>query len=295
MSVIALPPVNGLAYRSYTNLHDDIKKWLPHVPEVSAVAGVPRSGVLAATFVSFLRHIPLVPIESLMGNFRAYRPGCSRKLHVPKGPVLVLDDTCCAGRTMGLLKPKVARADVIWGAVYASEKALKENLVGVAGYKITTRDHTFQWNLLRDVVTTRILTDFDGVLCPDWHRASDTGEYLSEYESWLDTVPIMHRPTQPLLGIVTARLEKYRPQTEAWLQRHGVRYKHLIMHPGESNQRNPVQHKVAAYQKFSKDAVGFVESCPRQSTAIAKATMRPVLCYETGELHNPTHMSPLWR
>ena len=290
-----LPPASGLSYRSYSDLHDDIKKWLPSVPEVSAVAGVPRSGILAATFVSFLRHIPLVPIESLMGGADAYRPGCSRKLFLPKGPVLVLDDTCCMGRTLGLLKTKINREEILWGAVYASDKAIQEQVVDVAGYKITTRDHTFQWNLFRDVVTTRLLTDFDGVLCPDWHEESDTGVFLSRYESWLNTVPIMHKPTQPLLGIVTARLEKYRQQTEAWLQRHGVKYRHLIMHPGEAHRRNPVRHKVAAYRWLSKQAAGFVESCPRQSAAIAKETKLPVLCYTTGELHNPTIMPPLWR
>lgn len=288
-------PVKGMAYRSYEQFNADIAAWLPHVPQVSAVTGVPRSGVLAATFVSFLRHIPLIPVESLMGNYPTYRPGVSRKLFAPKGPVLLIDDTCCMGRTKAQLRPLITHPNVIWGAVYASDKAINEKLVDVAGYKITTYDHTFQWNLFRDGVTCRLLTDFDGVLCPDWHRPSDVGEYLTEYESWINTVPVMHLPTFPLAGIVTARLEKYRPQTEAWLRRHGIKYSHLIMHPGEAHQRNSVRHKVAAYHSLKDKASGFVESCPIQSAAIAKATGWPVLCYATGELHNPTIMPPIWK
>lgn len=282
----------GFSYRTYSQFHEDIARWLPHVPEVSAVAGVPRSGVIAACMIAQLRHIPQVTIESLMGNAPAYRPSVSRSLFTPHGPVLIIDDTCNRGRTKASLKPLITRTDVLWGAVYASDKAVDERIVDLAGYRITTPNHAFEWNLLRDGITPKILTDMDGVLCPDWHRPSDAGQYQAEYEHWLTAVPVMRLPTNGLLGIVTARLEKYRPQTVAWLKQHRIRYRHLIMHPGDNPAaRNAVRHKLEAYRKLSGEATVFVESCPRQSAAIARTGL-PVLCFSTGELHNPTLMTP---
>lgn len=285
----------AFSYRTYTQFNSDISRWLPHVPEVSAVAGVPRSGLIAACMIAQLRNIPQVPIESLMGIAPAYRPSVSRKLYAPQGPVLIVDDTCNRGRTKQHLKPLVQHEHVLWGAVYASDHAVNRKIVDVAGYKINTPHHAFEWNLLRDGITPHILTDMDGVLCPDWHRPSDGGEYLEEYESWLDTVPVMRLPTYRVRGIVTARLEKYRPQTEAWLKRHGIQYDHLIMHPGDDPaKRNSVKHKVAAYKKLASQTNVFIESCPDQSRRIAKQTGYAVLCYQTGELHNPTPMTPRW-
>lgn len=286
----------GFIHRTYGQFNRDIAEWLPHVPEISAVAGIPRSGTIAASMIAMLRHIPMVPIESLMGNVPSYRPGVSRKLFAPQGPVLIVDDTCMLGRTKATLRPLIQHPHVMWGSVYASDKAVKEKLIDVAGYLITSRDHSFEWNLFRDGVTSRLMTDFDGVLCPDWHRPSDTGEYQAEYESWLNTVSVMRLPTFPLFGIVTARLEKYRPQTEAWLKRHRIGYKHLLMHPGnDPSKRNSVSHKVAALNSLRGQFAGFVESCPRQSAAIAKESGIPVLCFSTGELHNQTIMPPLWK
>lgn len=283
------------SYRTYSQVNDDVARWLPHVPEVSAVAGVPRSGVIIASMIAQLRNIPMVTIESLMGNSPSYRPSCSRTLYTPSGPILIVDDTCNRGRTKKHVKPLVQHDNVLWGAVYASDSAIKNGIVDIAGYRIATPYHAFEWNLLRDGVTPHILTDMDGVLCPDWHRPIDYGEHLEEYENWLVNVSPMRLPTQPVRGIVTARLEKYRPQTVDWLRRHGVRYEYLIMHEGDDPQkRNSVKHKVKAYRNHAHHSCVFIESCPKQSRVIAEQTGWAVLCFQTHELHNPTRMEPRW-
>lgn len=283
----------AFTYRTYEQFHRDIACWLPHVPQVSAVAGVPRSGVLAAFMISQLRHIPLVPLESLTGNWPAYRPKCSRRLYQPGGPVLVIDDTCSRGTTKAEVRKFITREDVLWGAVYATDNALQNKLVDVAGYRITTPYHAFSWNLLRDGITGTMAVDFDGVLCPDWTGGPhDCGP---EYVQWLETVPVMCKPDRPVRAIITARLERFRPQTEAWLKKHGIEYGDLLMHPGDDPKaRNPVGHKVECFRRIAKNTSVFVESCPKQAAAIAKATGWAVLCFQTGECHNANPMVPLY-
>lgn len=41
--------------------------------------------------------------------------------------------------------------------------------------------------------------------------------------------PARYLPSHPIKALVTSRLEKYRPETEEWLRRHGVVYEQLIM------------------------------------------------------------------
>jgi orotate phosphoribosyltransferase len=286
----------AFCYKTYAEFKVDIARWLPHVPQVSAVAGVPRSGIIAACMISQLRCIPQVPIESLMGSFPVYRPSVSRRIYTPEGPVLVIDDTCSRGRTKAEIKSLIQPdRRVLWGAVYATEHAIANKVVDIAGYRINTPYHSFEWNLLRDGIAQHLLTDLDGVICPDWHRDSDYGEHQAEYERWLETVPPMHLPTRPVRAIVTARLERYRPQTERWLRNHGVQYSELVMYPGDDPRtRDSVEFKVREYRRMAKSACAFVESCPRQAREIASRTGWAVLCFSTGELHNPTPMTPLY-
>lgn len=285
----------ALSYRTYDQLHADIQRWEPHLPLFSAVAGIPRSGVAPAAMLAMLRHVPLVTLDSVLSGETIYRPSVSRSLNTVSGPILVLDDTCNLGRTKREVRQKLAGRDVILGAVYASDKAIKERAVDVAGYRIATPYHTFAWNLFRDSVTSTLLTDMDGVLCEDWHGGPMNERTRPAYERWLETVQPLAPVTQPLHGIVTARMERNRPQTVAWLERHGIRFKHLIMHPDTATRWDSVGHKAAAYRRLAMKTSGFVESCPIQSAAIAKATGFPVLCYATGLLHNPTHMPPRWK
>lgn len=277
----------AFSFRTYDQFHRDILLWMQHVPTISAVAGIPRSGCIAADMIAQIRHIPLVTLDSLRSGVAPVPVKGIRTPYAVPGPVLIVDDTCGGGHTILGIKPSIANPNVIWGAVYASDQAVKKRIVDVAGYRLTTPNHTYAWNLFRDSVTKTLLTDFDGVLCPDW-GLPDTGVHLKAYEEWLTTVPNTWLVTEKLRAIVTARLEKYRPQTEEWLARHGIKYDFLFMHPNcDPNQRNPVAHKVACYRQLCMSTSAFVESCPGQAQAIAKKTGWPVLCFTTGQLHKP--------
>ena len=85
------------------------------------------------------------------------------------------------------------------------------------------------------------------------------------------------------MAICTGRLEKYRPQTEAWLKKHGIRYNDLIMFNGTKEERdsnhlkNVGEYKADVFNNFEGLAFGvrqkplyFIESCPHQSRLIAE-------------------------
>lgn len=281
----------GVIYRSYNDLYNDIRRWAKHLPEYAAISGVPRSGITPAMMLAFELHVPFIPIECLLHKVPGYRPSCSRKLVKTKGPVLVVDDTCWQGRTFTEVQEVLRGRDVKFAAVYSHDRVA--SLLDHRGYRITELWHTFEWNLLRDVVAKNVATDLDGVICEDWGKPDD-GEWTERYEDWLTKAEPLRLPTWPVRAIVTARLEKYRPQTEAWLQKHGVQYRELIMAPyatarERSLKRGFGHRKAEVYSKLArgpKPAKIFVESEPAQAKLIAESTGLPVISFEENRGYN---------
>jgi uncharacterized HAD superfamily protein len=126
-----------------------------------------------------------------------------------------------------------------------------------------------------------MVTDMDGVLCEDCPPGCDDDGPL--YAEFLRTARPFHLPRrQPVGAIITARLEKYRDQTEAWLARHRVQYEQLVMWdstdaPGRWDPPMRIPAWKAAFFEVSR-ALLFVESDPRQAQAIRQLTGKPVVC-----------------
>ena len=90
----------------------------------------------------------------------------------------------------------------------------------------------------------------------------------------------------PLPAIITARLEKYRAETEAWLADYGIRYKELVMGPWLTKAERE-RSDVAAWKAKEFDRTGlelFVESDPAQAKAIHRQTGKNVLCPALGKV-----------
>jgi uncharacterized HAD superfamily protein len=121
----------------------------------------------------------------------------------------------------------------------------------------------------------------DGILCRDCPRECDDDGV--KYLTWMDeVVPLYPYRGGSLSFIVTARLEKYRTQTESWLQKYKIGYRHLIMGPWQSKQersKDSVSRWKAEQVNKHKMAM-FVESDPKQSESISKLSKVPVLCPE---------------
>ncbi len=130
-----------------------------------------------------------------------------------------------------------------------------------------------------------VMTDLDGVICPDWTGVSQAEEkdpegYLRHLE---ESIPLFV-PPWPVLAIVTGRLEQYRQATKAWLRRHEVHFYFLMMMNAETileRAEKGVSRRKAAIYHYSQDAILFVESNQKQAEEIHRLTKKPVLCWST--------------
>ena len=129
--------------------------------------------------------------------------------------------------------------------------------------------HFLEWNLFNSIHLHRMALDFDGILTFD---GTDKPQYLPRK----GTVPL----------IVTGRSEEHRLGSEAWLKRHGVRCRRMVMYPGDTPSDPLVIAKYKA-DHFGRSGLNyFVESDPLQAKEIASLTHRPVICPGAGEVFN---------
>jgi len=197
--------------------------------------------------------------------------------------MLVIDDTSCTGRALRLTLPAVRNvypnAELLTAAVYCTgAQATVLNFYG----KTLQLPHYLEWNFFNSGYVETAAFDFDGIFCQDiLPQDDDDGErYVAALEN---AIPKWLPRQQPVPYIVTARMEKYRGVTMAWLQRYGVRVNNLIMGPWTTLAERRHPWGVAdwkAKQYASLRARLFVESSAGQARVIAKATRRPVLCPE---------------
>lgn len=283
-------------YKSYGAASHDVRLWASRLPEFSAVAGVPRSGIPVATMFAQHRNIPLIPIESVFdgSQVQSWRPGHSRRMKPATGPILVLDDTCWAGRTIKVLRQKITNPNVKIGAVYGSE--FGANLVDLCGYILPYIHHSFEWNLLHDINARNTVTDMDGVLCQDWGLPDD-GAWQYRYEKFLDEAKPLICPGGPVYAVVTARLAKYESQTRAWLEKHKIPVSRLIMSPHRTSSER-ARNKGFGHWKAEvfktlirkggrKGPSVFLESHDVQAETIAKYSEgQPVISLESGRIWN---------
>lgn len=254
--------------------------------EIGAVAGIPRSGLLAANAIALALGVPLLSLtdQGLVSLGMGHR---SRNLKTI-GRILVVDDSVNSGRAIQHAKNILgANPDVVFGGVYVHPERRK--LVDYC-YRELPLPHFFEWHLwgcneLMQGYSMAI--DFDGILCPDFSAEDDDDG--DRYLSRMRTMPCILRPhPYPIPAIVTGRLEKYRAETEAWLYRHGIRFNQLIMGPWESKEaRNHVGNWKASVVKQHGFRL-FVESDKRQAIIIAKEAGVPVICPEMEKcIHTP--------
>jgi uncharacterized HAD superfamily protein len=143
----------------------------------------------------------------------------------------------------------------------------------------------FEWNLFHHSIISDACLDLDGVLCVDpTEEENDDGE---KYRTFLLNAKPLFVPTLEIGHIVSARLEKYRGETEQWLRNNGIRYKklHLLNLPSKEARIKAQAHhthKIDIYKKTG--AMLFIESDYDQAKTIALGTGKPVICVENMEM-----------
>jgi orotate phosphoribosyltransferase len=290
--------VSKIHFRGYDELYRDIAKWERQLPQVDAVCGVPRSGLIPATYIATRRNIRMVELCRLVENpddiikrsplrdvnpvMRYDRPFGNR--------LLIVDDTSSdQSVTFTDLREKLAGVsglEIAFAAVYRASAQSKVDFF----YDTIPQPRIFGWNWFRHWTLRSSMLDCDGVLCEDWKGPPEKDDDPAFVEHVKNAKPL-YIPHVPVQAVVTSRIERYRELTVAWLKRHGVQYNKLIMHPAGTPElrremRDHAERKALAYVRGfkSKTASLFVESDERQARKIAEISKKPVLCTDTMEM-----------
>jgi orotate phosphoribosyltransferase len=285
------PAAETPQFISASQLMEDAKALAARLPaDTSMIIGVARSGLPVATMVSMLLHRPLWIVRQ---SFRDIVPaGNGWRLTgsiESSGPPVVIDDTVMTGNSLKQLMPIVRKShpNALFSAVYVNPASrVKPDL--------WVRDlpwpHLLEWNLFNSVLSPHMAVDFDGILCDDCPPADDDdGERYLRFLK--DTPPRYVMRRVPIGLVVTARLEKYRRETEEWLARYGVQVKKLVMGPWETKvERSGAsisEFKAQHFAEFLRQPHSikppmFVESDARQAEQIAKLSGGLVVCPAAG-------------
>ncbi len=281
-----------------SQLQEDIKTLIGKIPsDITAIAGVARSGMSVATMVSMALHLPLLTIRQTAGDIQptgnGWRLGGSVHVDPVKDKVLVVDDTVMTGNSLRSILPIVDEQfkSYVTSAVYVNPLATTKPDIWAVDLPWP---HLLEWNLFNSVLSPNMAVDFDGILCQDCRPdQDDDGE---RYLDFIQNAKPLYLPRKvPIPLIVTARIEKYRKPTEEWLKKYNIRYRQLIMHPArnlrERNQTDIAEYKAthfsnwAAQHKPSPPPLGFIESDDRQAQAIARKTGLMVISPHAGKVY----------
>jgi uncharacterized HAD superfamily protein len=276
---------DGLTFITWSQLHKDIADFAAKMPkDIVGIIGVPRSGLMVASMLAILKNIYVTDVAGFISHgFPNGGLQMKQKQAPVNGKVILLDDSCCSGKSMraavgafGIMQfqPQLqwGNWEVIPATLYTNEKAPPlHHLKVINGMRIfawnwQTHKHTAKWTAI----------DMDGILCDDPPREDDEPNYVKSLATLPQRYNVRHAH-----AIVTNRLEKRRPHTEAWLDAHGVGFTHLIMRPEPTFQQRRLGISPGAWKAEQLRKLGcnlFVESDPVQAKTIAALAGKPVYC-----------------
>lgn len=280
-------------YRSFSDLNESVRQWaMALTDDFDLVVGIPRSGLLVANLLALHHNLPMTDVDGLcegklMDTGRRYDGDVTALSAVDR--VLVVDDTVNSGQQMRETRARLDRRDfsfdIEYGAVYVSFEGHQ-----YVDYwqEVVSHPRVFEWNLLHHPTLENWCVDIDGVLCRDpTDEENDDGARYREFIADVDSHVV---PTKPIGWLVTCRLEKYREETAAWLDRHGIEYGELVMMDMPSKVArqeagNHARFKAEVYESTGADF--FIESSLTQAAEIASHTGKPVYCFESNRLVEP--------
>lgn len=273
---------------SYSELQQDTEKLCEANPQwrrLSGVIGIPKSGMIPASQIAMRYNLPLTDIHSFLNNAGRFYPSREGQTYGDRAKsqgVLIVDDSSWSGNSLKAaiqelsIHPLLNQVPVEAVTIYGnpSDSIWK-------CFRSLDSPRIFEWNWTRNAYLQEIMLDLDGVLCndPDPQKTRDK----SYYNEWiLDPVP-KHLPLQEVRAIVSARLEQYRPETEAWLEKYKIRYQELVLlncTEQERHERNlHAEHKVAWFSNSNSPL--FIESDFHQAQHIHRRVSKAVLCPAT--------------
>ncbi|MGM0738638.1 MAG: phosphoribosyltransferase family protein [Bacteroidota bacterium] len=286
-------------YRSLDDLSRTILKNRHKVPpDVDLIVGIPRSGILASNLTGLALNVPVTDLDGFLRNTElvlAYRTKTRPALTYPREAkhVLLVDDTIHSGKSMDHARELLMKAQVDQKitacAAFANPKPKSLTRIDIF-FDTLPSPAVLEWNVMHRDKLEGFCVDIDGVLCRNPTRQEDDDGH--EYQHFLETVPPLTIPTYKVGYLVTSRLEKYREETEAWLQKHNVAYNELIMLdlPDKATRvkmNASARFKASVYKGLPHSEL-FIESERKDAHIISRLSGKAVLCYSSHTFFAPT-------
>ncbi len=284
-------------YRSIQDLNRVIQDNLHKIPRgTEVIAGVHRSGHLAALLMGAQLNIPVISLRSLCETDWVYtghrgfiEPEDQEVFLQTPRKVLVVEDASTSGTT--LLKEQ--------GRVAMSEKAARHKLTYLSIYpavedvsgvdmffELVPSPRLWEWNWLNHGMMGRGCVSLEGILC---RSHTDVEEYdETKMRRFAQSVAPLHKPTRVITDLVSTRLKQFQAATDRWLENHGIRVSNLHMAPFETRSEKwnvgTDRFKASIYMNLP-DAQIFFEGNPDDAAKIFYKTNRPVFCVTTKTLY----------
>lgn len=290
-----------MEYRSFSDLNTSVRSFATKFNgDIDLIVGIPRSGTLVANLLALHLDLPMTDVDGLcqgrlMNAGRRFDGDITDFSEMNR--VLVVDDSVNSGQQMTKTSQQISRHnfpfEIEYGAIYIS---LDGNRYTDHWEEVVPQPRVFEWNVMHHTQLKNWCVDIDGVLCRNpTNVENDDGERYSKFLTGVNPRVI---PSKKIGWLVTCRLEKYREETEAWLDRHGIEYDDLIMMdlPDMKTRQQAENHAEFKAQKYQDTgATFFIESSPRQSREIAELSGKPVYCFESNQLIKPGSRLPIDR
>lgn len=256
--------------------------------DVDLVVGIPRSGLLVANLISLYLNLPLTDIDSLL-NEKMFNCGTTKKRSnwieeiSDARKILVVEDSSISGNSLNKLRKTLEnfkyKDRILVLTIYVTEET--KSLTDLF-FEVCNPPRIFEWNYLHTKGLEKACFDIDGVLCDDpTEEQNDDGE---KYIEFIRNAPVKVVPTFAIGWLVTSRLEKYRNDTEYWLNKNGIKYNKLIMMNFKTKEERIASGSHGSFKgnnfKKIKDAQLFIESEYNQAVEIAKISGKTVFCTE---------------
>lgn len=288
---------HGAPFNRYVTIHDLLElcktNLLPQLDGTNllGVAGIPRSGMLVASMISVLLHIPLYYIDEERGPLilNSASPFGGRRMMNFKegeGEVLVVDDWVWTGNEMRKTKKALERLKspkFLFAGIFVDKSSthLVDFFVNIVDKEVPY----CEWNFFDKHISGAIL-DLDGLLCEDApYQILDDEDKYREFVS--SAPPILHHI--PKSGrchtILTGRSNRYRKETERWLANQGIIYRWLVMYPDGSDPPKNYDFSSWKAEYYSEsNATLLVESNCIQAQLISNKSGKSTLCLPEGRM-----------
>lgn len=277
----------GINFVTFNMLNRIIVNNLYKIPhDIDLIAGVPRSGLLAANILACHLNKPLTDVDGILTRkiFDAGRTknkqGWIDDISSAK-KILVVEDSVASGKSLMTVKARLQNlnSEIIYLSIIVEPHSA--NLPDIF-FIVVPQPRVFEWNYMHHIFLRRCCVDIDGVLCQDPDPdQNDDGE---KYTSFCLNATPKFIPSQPIGCIVTARLKKYTFETQQWLWRNRIHYDNMIMlnlDSAEERRRLGIHANFKAeVYKALDNAELFIESDFEQAKIIATLANKDVFCVE---------------